>query len=210
MNKQKGFSAVEGLVIVLVLTIVGFGGWYIWDQNQDDEPTTTSQAETAQDEVSSDESAPSDESRQYSGDGFSFTYPAELRDYFDKSSTEGPVTISTANGYEIGGAFGNKITYEADDARWVVSELGRFPGNDSVGDVFELPNTPSTTDVVVYDYTEGDGPFSSTTLLFVSGENMISVAMPDVCGEDCSEASKYSGEQVQEFAKQITASVNVE
>lgn len=36
MKKQSGFSVVEGLVIVLVIAVVGFGGWYVWSQNNDD------------------------------------------------------------------------------------------------------------------------------------------------------------------------------
>lgn len=34
--RQKGFSAVEGLVIVLVLAVVGLGGWYVWDRQTTD------------------------------------------------------------------------------------------------------------------------------------------------------------------------------
>lgn len=35
MSKQKGFSAIEGLLIFFVVTVVGFGGWYVLNQNQD-------------------------------------------------------------------------------------------------------------------------------------------------------------------------------
>jgi hypothetical protein len=33
-NNQKGFGVVEALVIVLILGLVGFGGWFIWNKNQ--------------------------------------------------------------------------------------------------------------------------------------------------------------------------------
>ena len=36
MKKQRGFSLVEGLLIFIVIGAVGFGGWYVWDKNQDD------------------------------------------------------------------------------------------------------------------------------------------------------------------------------
>lgn len=39
MNKQKGFSAVEGLMVVLVVAIVGFGGWYVFYSNDNEEKT---------------------------------------------------------------------------------------------------------------------------------------------------------------------------
>lgn len=32
---QKGFTLVEGLLIILVIAIIGFGGYYVW-QNQSD------------------------------------------------------------------------------------------------------------------------------------------------------------------------------
>jgi len=47
MNKQNGFTLVEGLLIVLILSVIGFAGYYVWSQNQDDE---TEQTETVQEE----------------------------------------------------------------------------------------------------------------------------------------------------------------
>lgn len=41
MTKQSGFSVVEVLLIVSVVGIIGFGGWYVWDKNQDDNPEQT-------------------------------------------------------------------------------------------------------------------------------------------------------------------------
>lgn len=34
MNKQSGFTLVEGLLIVLILSVVGFAGYTVWNQNQ--------------------------------------------------------------------------------------------------------------------------------------------------------------------------------
>jgi uncharacterized protein HemX len=45
---QKGFSAVEGLLIVLVLAVIGFGGYYIWDQQKRDKKTATETNNTEQ------------------------------------------------------------------------------------------------------------------------------------------------------------------
>ena len=40
-NNNKGFSAIEGLLIVLVLAVIGFGGYYVW-HTQHQSKTSTS------------------------------------------------------------------------------------------------------------------------------------------------------------------------
>jgi type II secretory pathway pseudopilin PulG len=36
MSKQKGFTLVEGLLIVLIISVVGFAGYTVWNNQQDD------------------------------------------------------------------------------------------------------------------------------------------------------------------------------
>ena len=33
-NKEKGFSAVEGLLIFVIVALIGFVGWYVWQAKQ--------------------------------------------------------------------------------------------------------------------------------------------------------------------------------
>jgi type II secretory pathway pseudopilin PulG len=40
MNKQKGFTLVEGLLIVLIVSFICFAGYYVWNQNQEEETET--------------------------------------------------------------------------------------------------------------------------------------------------------------------------
>ncbi len=35
MRSQKGFGAVEGLLIVVAISVVGFAGWYVYDSGQE-------------------------------------------------------------------------------------------------------------------------------------------------------------------------------
>lgn len=37
MKNQKGFTLAEGLLFVLVLSVIGFAGYTVWDNNQEDE-----------------------------------------------------------------------------------------------------------------------------------------------------------------------------
>jgi type II secretory pathway pseudopilin PulG len=45
MNKQKGFTLLEGLLIVLILCVVGFAGYTVWNNNQDEVTTENNQQE---------------------------------------------------------------------------------------------------------------------------------------------------------------------
>lgn len=58
MNSQKGFSAVEGLLVVFVLALVGLGGWYAWSRNSNrTQQTETVQNSTSNDSVSNSQTA---------------------------------------------------------------------------------------------------------------------------------------------------------
>lgn len=41
ISNQKGFSAVEATVILVVVALLGFGGWFVWQANKDDKPKET-------------------------------------------------------------------------------------------------------------------------------------------------------------------------
>jgi cytoskeletal protein RodZ len=87
--KQKGFSLVEGLLIVLVLAVVGFGGYYVWDSQQEDDetPTISNQEEANSNEaVDNDSESVEEETSSIpegwveitdSQTGFTFSYPSE-------------------------------------------------------------------------------------------------------------------------------------
>lgn len=48
MSNQKGFTLVEGLLIALILSVIGFVGYMVWNNNQEKEleQTTTVQQES--------------------------------------------------------------------------------------------------------------------------------------------------------------------
>ena len=80
---QKGFGLVEGLLIAMLVVVLAFSGWYIWNENQDEDSTTESTTST---DASSQLTAETEAEPtipegwvQYSNDlyGFSFIYPEE-------------------------------------------------------------------------------------------------------------------------------------
>ncbi|MDB5176292.1 MAG: hypothetical protein JWM81_1150 [Candidatus Saccharibacteria bacterium] len=46
IHSQKGFGAVEALIIILILAVIGFGGYYVWNSNKDDAQSTKTAATT--------------------------------------------------------------------------------------------------------------------------------------------------------------------
>lgn len=87
MNKQSGFSAVEGLLIVFVVGLISFGGWYTWNQNEEEAGNNNSSSENQQ--VDSNIKKWTD----YEGsDGFSFSYPENWKIVSENESTS--ITIS--------------------------------------------------------------------------------------------------------------------
>jgi len=46
-SKVKGFSAIEGVIILLIVALLGISGWYVWQRNRQDTnlvSTTATQA----------------------------------------------------------------------------------------------------------------------------------------------------------------------
>lgn len=61
-KNEKGFSAVEGLLIILVVAVIGFGGYYVWHTQHKAKPTaaitTTSATKPATKTTTSTPAAP--------------------------------------------------------------------------------------------------------------------------------------------------------
>ncbi|HMT18489.1 MAG TPA: prepilin-type N-terminal cleavage/methylation domain-containing protein [Candidatus Saccharibacteria bacterium] len=217
MNGQKGFTLVEGLLIALIVPVLGFAGYYVWSQNQDVEtqqketPQHDSKVQANDNPQTMDQIANTPDGYElYQGDEFSFVYPTEWKNIDDLNDNWHPAITHSADGYEFGGGFGPTISYSTLNENWTITKLGRFPDGTKVGDEFDLFSRTSDSGVVVYDYTVGDGPFSATTLLFVSGVNMVKVVLPDVCsGNECSKQSTYDRKAIENFSEIISKSVKL-
>lgn len=54
MNKtQKGFALIEGLLIILILAIIGFGGYYVWHSQKQTDNSLTQANQVSQSKTSS-------------------------------------------------------------------------------------------------------------------------------------------------------------
>lgn len=73
-QNQHGFSAVELLLVILVLAVLGFGGWYVWNANH-------KSSVTPQNTTSSTDASSSQTSTKYltiSGQGVRLPLTSEL------------------------------------------------------------------------------------------------------------------------------------
>ncbi len=110
MNKnQKGFGAIEAILILIIVAIIGFVGWYVWKQNQkpaDKKIATTNQQTNT--EENKEAKKPVDAyagwlSCKDAGIGLTFKYPS---DWSTESTTKDnpcgitvPATASSDGAY---------------------------------------------------------------------------------------------------------------
>lgn len=63
---QKGFGAVEVIIVLVVVGLIGGAGWYVWQKNKDNDSTKTTQ----NDRPSKSENKPAEQSQQTSASNF--------------------------------------------------------------------------------------------------------------------------------------------
>src|SRR5687768_14525746 len=84
---QKGFSAVEILIVLVVIGLIGGAGWYVLHNRQDkNTESTTTQTNTT-------ESTPPNLSK-YDDDFVSFNYPSDWKDTSLKAADPSSTNLS--------------------------------------------------------------------------------------------------------------------
>jgi hypothetical protein len=73
-KKQNGFALIEGLLIILILAIIGFGGYYVWNTQKNTDKTSNDAISASQ----SMEKTSNPDLSTYNSTlgGFSFKYPS--------------------------------------------------------------------------------------------------------------------------------------
>lgn len=96
----KGFTLVEVLLIVLIISVLGFAGYYAYTQNNVDQDSSTT---TSQETNDSEEEEDSDQSTyESSATGLTFNYPDEWGDVTEEN---------LATTCEADGVVGEKYKY---------------------------------------------------------------------------------------------------
>jgi|GEM_PF-1140268 len=133
-SKQKGFSIVEGLLLLIVTAIIGFVGWYVWHsrstKSEAPTPVPTSKASNSETETDTKTTDPYSgwKSATSSRAKFSIKYPSNWvytetvgnKDNVEHIVLDGPnfyVTIDSFNGSDVANG-GNPAT-KCDDCQEV-------------------------------------------------------------------------------------------
>lgn len=125
-NNQKGFSAVEALIILVITGAIIAIGFYVWNTSHKDKAASTQNSQTAT-KTSSDKDVATATNKEYVNEeyGFSFSYPSswklttELKD-MGRGGKEGTVAVTSPNGTIVhfdpnfGGKGGDCVDPETD------------------------------------------------------------------------------------------------
>lgn len=123
-SRQRGFGSVEGLLIIIIVLLVGFLGYYVYNARQD---TKKAPAQTAANQVKASPNQKAGKTaapvvpagwQKYDGGGFSFSYPAG---WIRKDCSVGMILLGpTANSASLCNTDGTaeiSITWSIGDSR---------------------------------------------------------------------------------------------
>lgn len=108
IKKQHGFSAVEIILILVLLGVVGFGAWYVWQANNPKTtPTPTEQTEATAPAEQSDATT-----KTFERYGLTISYPADWKlDAQDNSQSTATTLTSPDFATTDDNTVGQSITF---------------------------------------------------------------------------------------------------
>lgn len=198
---QKGFTVVEGLLVVVAVAVVGFGSYYVWNENRSsdtgDANETTNTIDTAADGSSDPEEATSEELDSserttpagyiwVDTDEFSYLYPTDEIWGAPTNSVQPVESAIYKFDFTINMAFNTEIS------GWQIESDSS--GDFEVGAPLDIQTDINSNDITVYSWRRDEGkcsviPLSANmiSLLFVDG---LMIYQIDTLAY-CNDLSKY-------------------
>ncbi len=115
MKQRNGFSLVVGFLVLLITVALGFTGYTVWKNSQDNEVETVETSQKATQNSNLESISNASDTNQYSNPEFRFSleYPAKL------SATQ----VNTSDGYE---GSGKTMNFIIDEDIYVVSNTSDY------------------------------------------------------------------------------------
>lgn len=116
-KNQSGFSAVELLILLVVIGLIGGAGWYVWQsksKNSSSNNTQTTQNEASKQNSEADNTKTADETanwKSYTRYGVTFKYPTEWG-FKANDNTQSTSTDLTSPEFADDGSKGEQITVD--------------------------------------------------------------------------------------------------
>lgn len=104
LKNSKGFTLVETLLVILVLAVIGFGGYYVWQNQHKDETKVSSNKSTAtKTETKSQSSDPYQGWKSYTlpYEKLSFKYPSDWTLSDERATNRDVVSVKSADNFTV-------------------------------------------------------------------------------------------------------------
>lgn len=240
MNKnQRGFSTIEALLIIVVLGLIGFAGWFMWQKNNDnktsDKQTKSSQKESPK-ETKKTFTVP-EGYMTYTNEefGFSFAYPQEWGKLSPPSDSnfgyslmskyigDEPLGTSRLQGW-FGidmaktdsftlstGKYGASVAPTKVDGKyiWKVTRVNPANTTDKVGDTYPIKTTTGASGTTIYDSSSVDEGAHHSTWAFEAKGMFITVDLPAILHGEMDAVPAENLSKYNAIAKNIQDSVVV-
>lgn len=161
MNKnQKGFSAVEGLLILIIVGLIGFTGWYVWQAKQNADKTLNAAATTASNTPKTIKNSSQQIKYVDKQNGFSFVYEA---------NNKPTISVIAEDALKLKNFGGDYLSYDTTKNQFVTTDYL------NVSTAFQPTIKTGKTDIYVWD--EGDaGTVSRTYIVHLNNQKILTVA----------------------------------
>jgi hypothetical protein len=208
-TNEKGFSAVEAIIILVIIAALGFGGWYVWHSKQDkSKDASTSTAKTSDsDQAKKDFELPAGwtlyENKEL---GFNFAYPEVwgaiktadpssdmLLNVYTEQYTDAMTEVDGRINLSARSAATFTFTPEKysvtlkpvnNGAQWQITEVNPVVEDKyTVGDMYDLQGKHEVDGGVVYLTTKTDEGCKMNTYVFVLKDSYALLTTPALCAQ---------------------------
>jgi hypothetical protein len=205
-HRQRGFSAIEALIIIVILCVVGAGGYLMFARNKDDKNKNTN---TNTQQPNTDTAANAPAAKDYTSYinaalGFSFAYPKEwgeitlsapaapatgatpdIKDAKKYPFYSGPLHFSVTpkasfqiRGQKYGATYVPVLKNSYNYYIWKVVSVNPADKIDKIGNTYSAPIVNSTAGVQLYDFNWSDEGHNTKRWAFETKAGFVELSLP--------------------------------